>query len=291
MIELHRLMSTFMGGLLLRRFNRRPLLVISSLFVALGMGLLGASSYLTSNAPETVDTHLLDFLPLIGVNIAAVSYQLGLGPIGWAYISELYPVDLRAPLAGFSSMAINFFIFLVVKTFPTLKASALEVWGTYWLYAGVAVCAALFGATVLPETKGKTLAEVSEHFYVCCSSYQEVKEDEIEFEYKAFSADRRDSVTHKNNNVLEYRYSDKARDILKEHKTSKEEQIERRYKRRSLELSEKERSLKRRTLELSMLEEVIQLKVNELIDQEEKLKRMSAPLVQMDELEHLLTES
>ena len=291
MIELHRLMSTFMGGLLLRRFNRRPLLVISSLFVALGMGLLGASSYLTSNAPETVDTHLLDFLPLIGVNIAAVSYQLGLGPIGWAYISELYPVDLRAPLAGFSSMAINFFIFLVVKTFPTLKASALEVWGTYWLYAGVAVCAALFGATVLPETKGKTLAEVSEHFYVCCSSYQEVKEDEIEFEYKAFSADRRDSVTHKNNNVLEYRYSDKARDILKEHKTSKEEQIERRYKRRSLELSEKERSLKRRTLELSMLEEVIQLKVNELINQEEKLKRMSAPIVQMDELEHLLTES
>ena len=285
-----RLLSTFMGGLLLRRFNRRPLLVISSLFVALGMGLLGASSYITSNAHETVDTHLLDFLPLIGVNIAAVSYQLGLGPIGWAYISELYPVDLRAPLAGFSSMAINFFIFLVVKTFPTLKASALEVWGTYWLYAGIAVCAALFGATVLPETKGKTLAEVSEHFYVCCS-YQEVKEDEIEFEYKGFSVDRMDSVTHRNNNILEYRYSDKARDILKEHKTSKEEQIERRYKRRSLELSEKERSLKRRTLELSMLEEVIQLKVNELIDQEEKLKRMSAPLVQMDELEHLLMES
>ena len=283
-------MSTFMGGLLLRRFNRRPLLVISSLFVALGMGLLGATSYITSNAPETVDTHLLDFLPLIGVNIAAVSYQLGLGPIGWAYISELYPVDLRAPLAGFSSMAINFFIFLVVKTFPTLKASALEVWGTYWLYAGVAVCAALFGATVLPETRGKTLAEVSEHFYICCS-YQEVNDDEIEFEYKAFSVDKSDSVKHKNNNALGYRYSDKARDILNEHKTAKEEQIERRYKRSSLELSEKERSLKRRTLELSMLEEVIQLKMNELINQEEKLKRMSAPIVQMDELEHLLMES
>ena len=290
MTNLCRLLSTFMGGLLLRRFNRRPLLVVSSLFVALGMGLLGVSSYLTINAPETVDTHLLDFLPLIGVNVAAVSYQLGLGPIGWAYMSELYPVDLRAPLAGFSSMAINFFIFLVVKTFPTLKASALEVWGTYWLYAGVAVCAALFGATVLPETKGKTLAEVSEHFYVCCS-HQEVKEDEIEFEYKSFSVDITDSATHKNNNALEYRYSDKARDILREHKTSREEQIERRYKRRSLELNEKERSLKRRTLELSMLEEVIQLKVNELIDQEEKLKRMSAPLVQMDELDHLLMES
>ena len=280
-----------MGGMLLRRFNRRPLLVISSLFVALGMSLLGASSYLTSQETGTVETDLLDFLPLIGVNIAAVSYQLGLGPIGWAYISELYPVDLRAALAGFSSMAINFFIFLVVKTFPALKASALESCGTYWLYAGVAVCAALFGATVLPETKGKTLAEVSEHFYVCCS-FGNVNEDEVEFEYKAFSVDTMDSLSqnNNNNNTLQYRFSDKARDILNEQRTTKEEQIERRFKRRSLEPAEKERSLKRRTLELSMLDEVIQMKVVELIHQEEKLKRMSAPIVHMDELDHLLIE-
>ena len=279
-----------MGGMLLRRFNRRPLLVISSLFVALGMGLLGASSYFTNQATGTVKADLLDFLPLIGVNIAAVSYQLGLGPIGWAYISELYPVDLRAALAGFSSMAINFFIFLVVKTFPALKASALESCGTYWLYAGVAVCAALFGATVLPETKGKTLAEVSEHFYVCCS-FGNVNEDEVEFEYKAFSVDTMDSLSQKNNNnTLQYRFSDKARDILNEQRTTKEEQIERRFKRRSLEPAEKARSLKRRTLELSMLDEVIQMKVGELLHQEEKLKRMSAPIVHMDELDHLLIE-
>ena len=226
------------------------------------------------------------------MNIAAVSYQLGLGPIGWAYISELYPVDLRAALAGFSSMAINFFIFLVVKTFPALKASALESCGTYWLYAGVAVCAALFGATVLPETKGKTLAEVSEHFYVCCS-YEKVNNDEVEFEYKAFSVDTMDSLSqnkNNNNNTLQYRFSDKARDILNEQRTTKEEQIERRFKRRSLEPAEKERSLKRRTLELSMLDEVIQMKVEELIHQEEKLKRMSAPIVHIDELDHLLIE-
>ena len=50
------------------------------------------------------------------------------------------------------------------------------------------------------------------------------------------------------------------------------------------------RSLKRRTLELSMLDEVIQMKVEELLHQEEKLKRMSAPIVHMDELDHLLIE-
>ena len=126
-----------MGGLLLRRFPRRPLLICSSLCVALGMALLGASSYI-SQGRENVSI-IVELLPLIAVNIVAVSYQLGLGPIGWAYIGELYPVDIRSVLSGFSSMLVNIFIFIVIKTFPTLKESALQPWGTYWLYSSMAV--------------------------------------------------------------------------------------------------------------------------------------------------------
>ena len=45
----------------------------------------------------------------------------------------------------------------------------------------MAACAALMGVTVLPETKGKTLAEVSEYFYICCSfGNQDTKDDETE---------------------------------------------------------------------------------------------------------------
>ena len=132
-----RLLSTFMGGLLLRRFPRRPLLICSSLCVALGMALLGASSYITQGSEDV--SLIVELLPLIAVNIVAVSYQLGLGPIGWAYIGELYPVDIRNVLSGFSSMLVNIFIFIVIKTFPTLKESSLQPWGTYWLYSSVAV--------------------------------------------------------------------------------------------------------------------------------------------------------
>ena len=134
---MYRLLSTFIGGGLLRRFPRRPLLICSSLCVALGMALLGASSYLLHGEQEV--PFLLELLPLIAVNLVAVSYQLGLGPIGWAYISELYPVDMRSVLGGFSAMTINVFVFIVVKTFPSLKESSLQPWGTYWLYSGVAV--------------------------------------------------------------------------------------------------------------------------------------------------------
>ena len=53
--------------------------------------------------------------------------------------------------------------------------SSLTPWGAYWFYSAIAVGAAIFGATLLPETKGKSLAEVSEYFYVCCTWRREQK--------------------------------------------------------------------------------------------------------------------
>ena len=305
-----------MGGLLLRRFARRPLLIVSALFVALGMSLLGASNYISFNQPDfvnrettmqytnysmtttttqdelqdpkgTVKSFFLNLLPLIGINMVAVSYQLGLGPIGWAYIGELYPVDMRTLLSGFSSMMVNVFIFIVIKTYPSLKVSALESWGTYWLYASIAVLGALFGATLLPETKGKSLAEVSDHFYVCCALNKKKKQlDDVE--YDAITDEKSQDTTLSQS--FYYKHHDKARDILKEHKAVKEEEIERRFKRRSMEVGDKEGSLKRRTQELSMLDEEMQQKTEVLREQENRLKQKSAPIVQLNELDELLTE-
>ena len=304
-----------MGGLLLRRFARRPLLIVSALFVALGMSLLGASNYISFNQPDPVNrettvqytnysmtttttqdelqdpkgtekSFFLNLLPLIGINMVAVSYQLGLGPIGWAYIGELYPVDMRTLLSGFSSMMVNVFIFIVIKTYPSLKVSALESWGTYWLYASIAVLGALFGATLLPETKGKSLAEVSDHFYVCCALNKKKQLDDVE--YDAITDEKSQDTTLSQS--FYYKHHDKARDILKEHKAVKEEEIERRFKRRSMEVGDKEGSLKRRTQELSMLDEEMQQKAEVLREQENRLKQKSAPIVQLNELDELLTE-
>ena len=304
-----------MGGLLLRRFARRPLLIVSSLFVALGMSLLGASNYISFNQadlgnrettmhfnndsmitttaedelqdPEGTEKNVfLNLLPLIGINMVAVSYQLGIGPIGWAYIGELYPVDMRTLLSGFSSMMVNVFIFIVIKTYPSLKVSALESWGTYWLYASISVLGALFGATLLPETKGKALAEISEHFYVCCTLNKKKQQEDVE--YDAITDEKSQDTTLSQS--FYFKHHDKARDILKDHKAVQEEEIERRFKRRSMEVGDKEGSLKRRTRELSILDKEIQQKAEVLREQEKKLKLKSAPIVQLDELDELLTE-
>ena len=96
-----RLVATLLGALLLRRFARRPLLVVSSLCVCLGMILLGYTTYHNNNntGPHLQQSNISsssssgrsesgfvsNYLPLISVNFIAVSYQFGLGPVGWSY--------------------------------------------------------------------------------------------------------------------------------------------------------------------------------------------------------------
>lgn len=73
---------------MMRRFARRPLLIISSLCVCLGMSLLGYATY-ANDQEDAEDTGFVrDYLPLISVLFIAVSYQLGLGPVGWSYLCK-----------------------------------------------------------------------------------------------------------------------------------------------------------------------------------------------------------
>ena len=83
-----RLLATFIGALLLRRFARRPLLVVSALCVCLGMIILGYTTH-HNHTGGTEDLFVTNYLPLIAVNFIAVSYQFGLGPVGWSYTGKV----------------------------------------------------------------------------------------------------------------------------------------------------------------------------------------------------------
>jgi len=170
-----RLVACFVGSWFVKKFKRRLLFVISSLSVASGFVLLGLSVYLLEGDGEK--SAVLDVLPLLSVIIIAIGYQCGLGPIPWSYTAELFPVDLRGVLSGISQTIANLYIFLVLKTFPAVQ-EGLTIPGSYWFFAGVGVLAAIYGATILPDTQGKTLAEVSDYFNKTgCCSHQSVDEE------------------------------------------------------------------------------------------------------------------
>lgn len=103
---------------------------------------------------------------LLAIVACAIPHMLGLGPLPWLVISEIQPTRVRAKAVALSTTVLWVAAFLGTYLFPWL-ARLSEDWigsiaGLFWLYAGISLLSLLFGLTMLPETKGKTLEEISE---------------------------------------------------------------------------------------------------------------------------------
>jgi hypothetical protein len=105
--------------------------------------------------------HLLAVGAMFGV---VCCFAFGPGCIAWFIISELTPVHVRgfATTVGLgANWLANFF---VAFAFPHVLA-ALHSW-TFGIFAASTLLLTAFTLACLPETKGRTVAEISEFFAV-----------------------------------------------------------------------------------------------------------------------------
>ena len=84
---------------------------------------------------------------------------ISLGPIPWMLMGELFPVETKAVASSLAVMLNWFLVFLVTKTFPSMK-EGLGAATTFWIFAAIMAIATVFEMFAVPETKGKTLQEI-----------------------------------------------------------------------------------------------------------------------------------
>jgi hypothetical protein len=77
-----------------------------------------------------------------------------------AGISEIFPLKVRSAAMSVSTVANWASNFLVATFFLTLTG-AITIQGTFWLYAGFGIAAVIFFIFRLPETKDRSLEEIS----------------------------------------------------------------------------------------------------------------------------------
>ena len=132
------------------KLGRKPLLIAGSLGMAVGA--LGVAC--TFGNPE------LQLLCMISIMVYSASFMFSWGPICWVLIAELFPNTIRGAAVAIA-VAFQWIFNWIVSTSFVPMANSLGYWFAYGLYGVICVVAAVFVWRLVPETKGKTLEDMS----------------------------------------------------------------------------------------------------------------------------------
>jgi sugar porter (SP) family MFS transporter len=144
---------TIVAILLLDKLGRRFFLITGTSILT--VALVGLGIFFESTSIQ----HNVGWLALVCLLVYIMGFAIGLGPVFWLMISEIFPLQMRGPAMAVCTMFNWGFNFLISYTFLSLT-SALTKQGAFWLYAFFGVCAVIFFATLVPETKDRSLEEI-----------------------------------------------------------------------------------------------------------------------------------
>lgn len=165
------LLASLLSGLLIDSIGRLPLLITSSMFMSIALAAFGSYAYFeeTNETLKSYHTHAqdlsfqYDWIPLLCVLIFTIAFSLGISPISWLLVGELFSLEYRG-LGSALAMSFSYgCAFVGVKTFIDFK-DALGLHGAFWLYSAVAVAGLCFVVCFVPETKGRDLEEMDHNF-------------------------------------------------------------------------------------------------------------------------------
>ena len=151
------ILFTLVAVFTVEKWGRKPLLIWGSLGMAVGAFGVALSFGHAG----------LEMVTAASIMIYSASFMFSWGPICWVLIAEIFPNTIRG---GAVAIAVAFqwiFNFIVSSSFvPMFNMHLTEGddfghWFTYGLYGIICVIAAIFVWRLVPETKGKTLEDMT----------------------------------------------------------------------------------------------------------------------------------
>ena len=139
---------TLVAILTVDKWGRKPLLIVGSIGMAIGMIAISTLAFLDIIGTTT----------LIFIIIYTASFMMSWGPICWVLISEIFPNKIRSQAVAIAVAAQWTANFFISSTYPPMMEFSNG--GTYFFYGVMSILSALFVWKYVPETKGKSLEEM-----------------------------------------------------------------------------------------------------------------------------------
>jgi len=150
---------------ILDRAGRRPLLLWGLVGMVISLGVLGGAFLFASSSS------IVAWLAVISLAVYVACFAIGLGPVFWLLIAEIYPLKIRGRAMGVATMMNWGSNLIVALTFLSLLHS-LGRPATFWLYAVIGVIAWFFVYRLVPETKGRTLEQIDASWHSVGKDHQ-----------------------------------------------------------------------------------------------------------------------
>ena len=151
------ILFTLVAIFTVEKLGRKPLLIYGSLGMAIG----------AFGVALTFGKAGMELVTAASIMVYAASFMFSWGPICWVLIAEIFPNTIRGAAVAIAVAFQWIFNFIVSSTFvPMFNMHLTEGddfghWFTYGLYGIICVVAAVFVWKLVPETKGKTLEDMT----------------------------------------------------------------------------------------------------------------------------------
>ena len=149
---------------------RRKYYMGSAVFVLLGSIIIGTAVHLQKYEffnSLSKEYPAFKWTPVVGMMLYQLGYQAGYISVIFMLLGELLPSNARGMGSSIIVQIHNISQFLAIKSAPACE-DLLGIDGLFFMFASVTLFSIVFVYFFVPETFGKSLEEIEEHYRRLC---------------------------------------------------------------------------------------------------------------------------